>query len=98
MLDSDDLLGRTYMEEAAAFVTEGFPVDIVPGCMRNFDAVSNDWCFPEGWSVQVTPGEQGPASPSLTRLSLPLQAAQAEKPPSRRPHHPPPPKGRNSLE
>lgn len=53
MLDSDDLLGRTYMQEAAAFVTSGFPVDIVPGCMRNFDAVTNDWCFPEGWSVQV---------------------------------------------
>jgi len=52
MLDSDDLLGRTYMQEAAAFVASGFPVDIVPGCMRNFDAVSNDWCFPEGWSVQ----------------------------------------------
>uniref|UniRef100_A0A061R7S5 Glycosyl transferase family 2 n=1 Tax=Tetraselmis sp. GSL018 TaxID=582737 RepID=A0A061R7S5_9CHLO len=52
MLDSDDLLGRTYMEEAAAFVSEGFPVDIVPGCMRNFDAVSSDWCFPDGWSVQ----------------------------------------------
>ena len=40
-------------EEAAAFVTDGFPVDIVPGCMRNFDAVSVDWCFPEGWSMQV---------------------------------------------
>ena len=20
-------------------------VDIIPGCMRNFDAVSSDWCF-----------------------------------------------------
>ena len=26
-------------------------VDIIPGCMRNFDAVSSDWCFPEGFSI-----------------------------------------------
>jgi len=24
-----------------------YNVDIIPGCMRNFDAVSSDWCFPE---------------------------------------------------
>ena len=25
--------------------------DIIPGCMRNFDAASSDWCFPEGFSI-----------------------------------------------
>lgn len=51
MLDSDDLLGRDYLHRAADFVREDADVDIVPGCMRNFDAVSNDWCFPEGFSI-----------------------------------------------
>ncbi|KAK3278060.1 hypothetical protein CYMTET_13971 [Cymbomonas tetramitiformis] len=51
MLDSDDLLGRDYLQRAADFVIEDDEVDIVPGCMRNFDAVSNEWCFPEGFSI-----------------------------------------------
>jgi len=51
MLDSDDLLGEDYMLRAAEIFSEAPTTDIVPGCMRNFDAVSSDWCFPEGWSV-----------------------------------------------
>ena len=58
MLDSDDLLSRDYLSRAAELVEEDFiagtgtnGVDIIPGCMRNFDAVSSDWCFPEGFSI-----------------------------------------------
>lgn len=51
MLDSDDLLGRDYLHRAADLIEEDANVDIVPGCMRNFDAVSSDWCFPEGFSI-----------------------------------------------
>lgn len=25
-------------------------MSIIPGCMRNFDAATSDWCFPEGYS------------------------------------------------
>jgi hypothetical protein len=38
MLDSDDLLGKDYLQRAADFVLEDDHVDIIPGCMRNFDA------------------------------------------------------------
>lgn len=38
MLDSDDLLGKDYLQRAADFVLEDHQVDIIPGCMRNFDA------------------------------------------------------------
>ena len=63
MLDSDDLLDARYLQAAATLAAQAAApptsadappramVDIVPGCMRNFDAVSNDWCFPEGWSI-----------------------------------------------
>ena len=51
MLDSDDLLGRDYLHRAADLIEEDGDVDIIPGCMRNFDAVSSDWCFPEGFSI-----------------------------------------------
>jgi len=51
MLDSDDLLGKDYLQRAADFVQEDDSVDIVPGCMHNFDAVSSEWCFPEGFSI-----------------------------------------------
>ena len=76
MLDSDDLLDAAYLLTAARFAKEagdaaqrardaGEPVaaevDIVPGCMRNFDAVSSDWCFPEG----ADPGSRIPCAFSL---------------------------------
>eukprot|EP00899_Mesostigma_viride_P008942 jgi/Mesvir1/18049/Mv09366-RA.1 len=51
LLDSDDLLGPEYLARIAQFVEEDPLLDIAPGCMRNFDAVSSDWCFPEGFSV-----------------------------------------------
>ena len=51
MLDSDDLLGREYLQRAAEVVVEDPSVGIIPGCMHNFDAVASDWCFPEGYSL-----------------------------------------------
>jgi len=49
MLDSDDLLEKGHLSKAASLAAQG--VDIVVGCMENFDAVSSVWCFPEGYSV-----------------------------------------------
>jgi cellulose synthase/poly-beta-1,6-N-acetylglucosamine synthase-like glycosyltransferase len=59
MLDSDDLLGKDYLQRAADFVLEDDHVDIIPGCMRNFDAgawrdlrpVSPACCVSPGYTV-----------------------------------------------
>ncbi|GBG88402.1 hypothetical protein CBR_g47101 [Chara braunii] len=51
MLDSDDLLGSTYLERAADIVKDDKDVMIIPGCMENFDAATGTWCFPEGFSI-----------------------------------------------
>lgn len=51
MLDSDDLLGKDYLLRAVEVIREDPDVSIIPGCMRNFDATTSDWCFPEGYST-----------------------------------------------